>query len=114
MLRIRFHGGGEGQQRGLVRQRHRGEGRPAEGQRAGLVEDDDLELARPLERDPVLDEQAVAAPSEVLMAMTSGIARPSAWGQAMTSTVAVRTRAPSRSPWSHQNRRVTAPAASAT
>ena len=38
------------------------------------------------------------APSEVEIAMTSGIARPSACGQAMTSTVAVRTSAPSGSP----------------
>ena len=37
-----------------------GEHRLALGQRAGLVEDDDVELARPLERQPVLDEQAVA------------------------------------------------------
>ena len=50
------------------------------------------------------------APSDVEMAMTSGIARPRACGQAMTSTVAVRTSAPSGSPSSHQPTRVIAPA----
>ena len=50
-----------------------------------------------------LTSRPFRAPSEVEIAITSGIARPSAWGQAMTSTVAVRTSAPSGSPCSHQN-----------
>ena len=50
------------------------------------------------------------APSEVEIAMTSGMARPSAWGQAMTSTVAVRTSATSGSPRSHQATSVMTPA----
>ena len=36
------------------------EDRLALGQRAGLVEDDRVEGPRPLQREPVLDEQAVA------------------------------------------------------
>ena len=61
-----------------------------------------------------LTSRPLRAPSEVEMAITSGIARPRAWGQAMTSTVAVRTSAPSRSPSSHQNANVTIPDPSAT
>ena len=45
----------------------------------------------------------------VEMAMTSGMASPRAWGQAMTSTVAVRTSASSRSPSSHHQASVIAP-----
>ena len=44
----------------------------------------------------------------------AGSPGPSACGQAITSTVTVRTTAPSGSPRSHQTTRVTAPAASAT
>ena len=54
------------------------------------------------------------APSEVEIAMTNGIARPRACGQAITRTVTVRTSAPSGSPSNHQPTRVIAPAASAT
>ena len=43
-----------------------------------------------------LTSRPFRAPSEVEIAMTSGIARPRACGQAMTSTVAVRTSAPFR------------------
>ena len=54
------------------------------------------------------------APSDVEIAMTNGIARPRACGQAMTRTVTVRTSAPSGSPSNHQPTKVIAPAASAT
>ncbi len=46
--------------------------------------------------------------------MTSGMASPSACGQAMTSTVTVRTTAWSRSPSAHQATNVTSAAAVAT
>ena len=55
------------------------------------------------------------APSVVEIAMTSGTARPRAWGQAMTSTVTSRSTAYAASaPAASQAARVMAPAASAT
>ena len=48
------------------------------------------------------------------MAITSGMARPSACGQAMTSTVAVRISASSGSPSAVQTTSVMTPAPSAT
>ncbi len=61
-----------------------------------------------------LTSSPLRAPRDVLIAMTNGIARPRACGQAMTRTVAVRTSAPSGSPSSHHTTRVMAPAPSAT
>jgi hypothetical protein len=46
--------------------------------------------------------------------MTSGMARPRAWGQAMTSTDTVRTTASSLRPASDQAAKVTTPAPAAT
>jgi len=46
--------------------------------------------------------------------MTSGMARPRAWGQAITSTVTVRVMASSTEPSSVQTVKVIAPAATAT
>ena len=60
MLGVGLDRGGESQQLRLVRRRDRDERRLALRERAGLVEDDDLELAGPFERDAVLHEQAVA------------------------------------------------------
>ena len=63
VLRVGFDGRGEREQLVLVDARgggHGGHDRLAAGERAGLVEDDDVELAGPLEREAVLDEQAVA------------------------------------------------------
>ncbi len=63
VLRIGFDGGGQRQQRVLVQARRRddaGQHWLAAGQRAGLVEDDDLHLARALQRQPVLDQQPIA------------------------------------------------------
>ena len=61
-----------------------------------------------------LTSRPFRAPSVVLMAMTSGIARPSAWGQAMTSTVAARMNASSGSPRAVHTTRVRTPATRAT
>ncbi len=46
--------------------------------------------------------------------MTSGMARPKAWGQAMTSTVTVRTTPVSNSPSNDHETRVRAPDTAAT
>ena len=54
------------------------------------------------------------AATVVEIAITSGIARPSAWGQAITRTVIVRSRAWSGSPAASQAMNVMAPDASAT
>ena len=64
--------------------------------------------ARSLTRIPAFAETAVDS------AMTSGIASPRACGQAITSTVTVRTIASSRSPIAHHATNVTAAAATAT
>ena len=56
-----------------------------------------------LQREPVLDQHAAAGRQRsVAMATTSGIARPSACGQAITSTVMVRMTASSGLPMSAQ------------
>ena len=62
----------------------------AVGQGAGLVEQDGVDGAHPLQRQAVLDQDAGAAAIDVEIAMTSGMARPRACGQAITSTVTVR------------------------
>ena len=62
MLRVHLDRGGEPEDFRLVGAGNRREDRLAPGERPGLVEDDDVELPRPLERDPILDEQAVARP----------------------------------------------------
>jgi len=62
-----------------------------------------------LTRIPFLDDTAVE------IATTSGIARPRACGHAITSTVTVRSTAPSPSPTINaQTTKVTTPAATAT
>ena len=65
VLRIGFDRGGEGHDLVLVDaldRDHIGHDRLAPGQRAGLVEDDDVQLPRALQREPVLDQEAVARP----------------------------------------------------
>jgi hypothetical protein len=64
--------------------------------------------SRSVTRMPARADTAVA--SEI----TSGMASPSAWGQAMTSTVTVRTMASSTSPSADHTTNVTRPAAVAT
>ena len=81
------------------------EGRLTLGEGPGLVEDDGVQNAGSLKRQTILTSSPFRAPSDVEMAMTSGIASPRACGQAMTRTVAVRTRAHSGSPWIHQKTR---------
>ena len=71
-------------------------------ERSGLVENHHIQIARPFERELSLTRRPFCAPSEVEMAITSGIARPRACGQAIMRTVAVRMRACSLSPASHQ------------
>ena len=61
-----------------------------------------------------LTSRPLRAPSEVEIAITSGMARPRACGQAMTRTVAVRTSAPSVSPTATMRRRSRARPPSAT
>ncbi len=69
------------------------------GQGAGLVEQHGVDGAHPLEGQAVLDQDAGCGPrSPVDRAMTSGMASPRAWGQAITSTVTVRSIAWSGSP----------------
>ena len=63
---------------------------------------------RSLTRIPALAETAVDR------AITNGMASPSAWGQAMTRTVTVRSTAPPTSPRAHHTTKVTAPAVTAT
>ena len=79
------------QQRVLGRRRRGGDGghhRLALGEGAGLVEEHDVDLARPLERQAVLHQDArCARRAAVEIAITSGMASPRACGQAMTSTV---------------------------
>jgi hypothetical protein len=63
VLRVSFDRRGEREQLVVVDARdsgHGGHDRLATGEGAGLVEDDDVELAGPLERQAVLDEEAVA------------------------------------------------------
>ena len=75
------------------------EDRLALGQRAGLVEDDGVAPSRARSSaSRSLTSRPFRAPSEVEIAITSGIASPRACGQAITRTVAVRTSAPSGSP----------------
>ena len=57
------------------------------------------------------DQMPLRAPNDVVIATTSGMARPSACGQAMTSTVATRMRTSSFKPSSHQPTAVTKSAA---
>src|SRR5699024_9976005 len=79
-----------------------GDGRFAHGQGARLVEEHGIDRAHRLERQAVLDEHSGAAARSVAMETTSGIARPRAWGQAMTRTVIVRTTAEAGMPSSDQ------------
>jgi hypothetical protein len=67
--------------------RHRAlEARPAFGQRAGLVDDQRVDLAQVLDRRGVAEQHAVVAPRPVATMIDIGVARPSAQGQAMIST----------------------------
>jgi hypothetical protein len=62
------------------------------GEGAGLVEQHGVDRAAGLEGEAVLDEDAVAGRDRVdSEVVTSGMARPRAWGQEMTSTVTTRT-----------------------
>ncbi len=63
----------------------------AERQRSRLVEDHGVEIPGLLKSAPVPHQKTVAGPSVVEMATTSGTASPSACGQAITSTVTIRT-----------------------
>src|SRR5882762_2025054 len=71
-------------------------------ERSCFVENDHIQIACPLEGEPVFDKQTVLRASEVEMAITSGMARPRACGQAMMSTVAARIKPCPLSPASHQ------------
>ena len=105
VLRVGLDGRGEAEDALDVHRVRRdvGEDRLALVRVPGLVEDDDVELRARSSARRSLTSSPFRAPSEVEMAMTSGMARPRAWGQAMTRTVAVRTSAPSGSPRSHQH-----------
>ena len=69
------------------------------GERPGLVEQDSVDGAARFERQAVLDQDAVAGgDARVESEVMSGMARPRAWGQEMTSTVTTRMTASSGSP----------------
>jgi hypothetical protein len=68
-------------------------GRRTARQGSGLVENDYIQIASRSSASLSLTRSPFCAPSDVEIAMTSGIARPRACGQAMTSTVAVLIRA---------------------
>jgi hypothetical protein len=96
VLRVGLDRTGDGEQLGLVEpdgRRDVGDDVLAAGEGAGLVEQHGVHGADLLQRETVLDEHARAADFEVEIAVTSGIASPSAWGQAMISTVTVRSSA---------------------
>ncbi len=58
-----------------------------QGQRPGLVEDDEVDLGQPLERIAVLEHDALRLNSAAAATTcTAGTARPSAQGQVMIST----------------------------
>lgn len=82
-------------------------------ERAGLVEQHRVDGIRSSANRSLIGIPALADIA-VEMAMTSGIARPRACGQAMISTVTVRTTASSRSPMPHHTRNAARPAAAAT
>jgi hypothetical protein len=62
------------------------EGRFAFGQRAGLVDDQRVDLAEVLDRRRVAEQDAARGRAPVATMMDIGVARPSAHGQAMIST----------------------------
>ena len=62
------------------------------GQRAGLVDDEGVDLLHPLERLGVLDQHAACAPRPTPTMIDIGVASPSAQGQAMISTLTAATR----------------------
>jgi hypothetical protein len=62
------------------------EGRLALGQRAGLVDDQRVDLAQVLDRRRVAEQDARVAPRPVATMIDIGVASPSAQGQAMIST----------------------------
>ena len=67
-----------------------GHGVVALGEGAGLVEEHGVDRAHPFQGEAVLHQDAGLGPTiAVERAMTSGMARPRAWGQAITSTVTV-------------------------
>src|SRR2546425_265685 len=74
------------------------------------------EKRRPADAHPYASHRRLDAPAEVdvEMAMTRGIASPRACGQAITSTVTVRTKASLRPPCAHQSAKVAAPDTVAT
>ena len=70
--------------------------RLAFGQRAGLVDDERVDLLQHFERLGVLDEDAVVAPRPVPTMIAIGVASPSAQGHAMISTATALTSACAR------------------
>ncbi len=96
VLAVDLGGGDQAQQFGLVLTAHRDHvgqrGLPARD-RPGLVEHDDVELVRRLQRLGVLDQDAVLRALPVPTMIDSGVASPSAHGQAITRTVTAATTA---------------------
>jgi hypothetical protein len=62
MLRVRLDAGGQAQDLGLVVGCDGSDGRSSARQRACLVENHDVQLARPLQGEAVLHQQAVSRP----------------------------------------------------
>ena len=95
MLAVGLHRGCERKDRVLVAavDDHRSHGGSAGRERPGLVHQHRVDGPHPFEGEPVLDEDPYLADAVVEMAITSGIARPSACGHAITSTVMVRSTA---------------------
>jgi hypothetical protein len=60
VLGVCLHGGGEAEHLGLVGSADRGKHGLAFGERPRLVEDHDVEISGPFERDPVFDQQSVS------------------------------------------------------
>ena len=67
--------------------------RLAFGQRAGLVDDQRVDLFDPLQRLGIPDQNAFLAPRPTPTMIDIGVARPSAQGQAMISTLTAATSA---------------------
>ena len=78
----------------ILQQNQIADAEPALGQCACLVKDHGIQIPRTLEGRTVANEQVpLRAASDVETATTSGTARPSACGQAMTMTVTIRSSA---------------------
>ena len=70
----------------VVDRNHIGQLRLAFGQRAGLVDDQRVDLGKALQRFGVLDQHAFLRAAAGRVMIDIGVARPSAQGQAMMST----------------------------